>query len=128
MEKKKIEKIASELVDSSYTVHKIMGPGLLESVYEKCLLKELELRGMKARNQVSVPLKYKGFELSKELRIDILLEDLIIVELKSVDTMLPVFDAQLISYLKLTELKLGFLVNFNVCLMKNGLRRFVNDY
>jgi GxxExxY protein len=105
-----------------------MGPGLLESVYELCLMKELELRGIKARNQVSVPLVYKEFELSKEFKIDILVEDEIILELKSVETIPPVYVAQTISYLKLMDKRLGFLINFNVPLMKQGIQRFVNNY
>jgi len=105
-----------------------MGPGLLESVYEACLLKEYELRGVKVQNQVPVPLEYKGYKLSKDLRIDILIEDEIIQEIKSVETMIPLYEAQIISYLKLTKKKLGFLTNFTVPVMKKGFRRFVNNF
>ncbi len=128
MEREEFERLATEIIDSCIAVHKIMGPGLLESVYEMCLMKELELRGIKAQNQVIIPLIYKGHNLSKEFKIDILVEDEIILELKSAETVVPVFVAQTISYLKLTDKRLGFLLNFNVPLMKQGIQRFVNDY
>lgn len=105
-----------------------MGPGLLESVYELCMMKEFELRGIKAKNQVFIPLIYKGQELSREFKIDILVENEIVLELKSCEIMNPVFDAQIISYLKLADIRLGFLLNYNVPLMKNGIKRFVNNY
>lgn len=128
MTKSEYERLAKEIVDVCITVHKLMGPGLLESVYELCMMKEFELRGIKAKNQVVLPLVYKGFELSKEFKVDILVEDEIVLELKSAEAMIPVFEAQIISYLKLSEKKLGFLINFNVSLMKNGISRFVNNY
>ncbi|MNE94957.1 hypothetical protein D3C80_1929820 [compost metagenome] len=105
-----------------------MGPGLLESVYEMCLLTELQLRNIFTECQVVIPLQFKGFNLSKEYRIDILVEKEIIIELKSVDTLLPVHEAQIISYLKLADKRMGFLINFNVPIIKNGFRRFVNNY
>lgn len=121
-------KLSKIILDSCITVHKEMGPGLLESIYEMCLIKELELRGVKAENQVPIPLVYKGFELSKEFKIDILVENEIILEMKSLEILLPVFEAQIISYLKLANKKLGFLINFNVPLMKEGFHRFVNNF
>lgn len=105
-----------------------MGPGLLESVYEMCLLKELQLRKISVESQVGIPLQFKGFDLSKEFRIDILVENEIIIELKSVDTLLPVHQAQIISYLKLADKKMSFLINFNFPIIKNGFKRFVNNY
>jgi GxxExxY protein len=128
MEKEEYNRLAKEIMDVCITVHKAMGPGLLESVYEMCLMKEFEIREIPAQNQVSIPLFYKGYELSKEFKIDILVEKEIIMELKSAEIMNPVFDAQLISYLRLTDKRLGYLVNFNVPLMKNGIKRFVNNY
>jgi GxxExxY protein len=128
MEKEEYDRITKEIVDSCITVHRLMGPGLLESVYEMCLMKEFELRNIKAYNQVTVPLIYKNFELSKEFKIDILIENEIILELKSTEIMLPVFEAQILSYLRLTDKRLGFLINFNVPLIKNGIKRFVNNY
>ena len=124
----RFEELAKQVFLASLEVHRIMGPGLLESVYEFCLLKELQLRNISAECQVGIPLQFKGFDLSKEYRIDILVEKEIIIELKSVDTILPVHQAQLISYLKLADKKMGFLINFNVPLIKNGFKRFVNNY
>jgi len=124
----KYEELAKQIFLASLEVHKIMGPGLLESVYEMCLLRELQLRNVSAECQVGIPLNFKGFDLSKEYKIDILVEKEIIIELKSVDTLLPVHQAQIISYLKLADKRMGFLINFNVPLIKNGFRRFVNNY
>lgn len=128
MEREQFEELAKEIVDSCVAVHKEMGPGLLESVYEMCLMKEFELRRICAKSQVAVPLIYKSIELSKEFRIDILVENEIILELKSVDVVFPVYVAQTISYLKLMDKRLGFLINLNVPLMKSGIQRFVNNY
>ncbi len=128
MTKEEYEKLATEIVDVSVTVHRIMGAGLLESVYELCMMKEFELRNIKAQSQVTLPLLYKNFELSKDFKIDILVEDEILLELKSVEAIIPVYEAQIISYLKLSGITLGFLINFNVPLMKQGIKRFVNQY
>ena len=124
----KYEELAKQIFLASLEVHKIMGPGLLESVYEMCLLRELQLRNILVESQVAIPLQFKGFSLSKEFRIDILVEKEIIIELKSVDAILPVHQAQLISYLKLADKRMGFLINFNVPIIKNGFKRFVNNY
>ena len=128
MTKEEYERLAREIFFACLDVHKLMGPGLLESVYELCLLKELALRNILAESQIPIPLVYKGFELSKEYRIDVLVEKSIIIELKSVEHLLPIHEAQIISYLKLANKKMGFLVNFNVPMLKDGLRRFVNGY
>ena len=128
MNREELNQLSKVILDACVTVHKEMGPGLLESVYELCLMKEFELRGVKAKNQEALPLIYKGFELSKEFKIDILVEDEIILELKSSETMLPVYEAQIISYLKLADKRLGFLINFNVPLMKDGFKRFVHNF
>lgn len=128
MKRDEYNKLSNIILDVCITVHKEMGPGLLESIYEQCLIKEFELRGIKVRNQVSIPLFYKGFELLKEFKIDILVKDEIILEIKSSEASLPVYEAQIISYLKLTNKKLGFLVNFNVPLLKDGFKRFVNNF
>jgi GxxExxY protein len=121
-------KISGVILDACITVHRAMGPGLLETIYEQCLMKELALRNLNARNQVTVPLIYKGYELSRELKIDILVEEEIIIELKSSENMHPVFEAQIISYLRLANKRLGFLVNFNVPVLKDGFRRYVNNF
>jgi GxxExxY protein len=122
------EELARQIFLASLEVHKIMGPGLLESVYEMCLLRELQLRNISAESQVGIPLQFKGFDLFKEYKIDVLVENEIILELKSVDTILPVHQAQIISYLKLADKRMGFLINFNVPIIKNGFKRFVNNY
>lgn len=128
MNRDQYNSFSKQVLDAAITVHKEMGPGLLESVYEYCLIKELELRGVFVQNQVVVPLIYKGFNLNKDYRIDILVEREIILELKAVEVLLPVHEAQIISHLKLTDKKLGFLINFNVPLLKNGFKRFVNNF
>lgn len=128
MNKERYNHLSREILDAAITVHREMGPGLLESVYELCLLKELQLRGIFAENQVLIPLFYKGERLHKDYRIDILVEKEIIIELKATEFILPVHEAQIISHLKLTNKKLGFLINFNVPLLKEGFNRFVNNF
>lgn len=122
------DKITGEILDACIEVHRNLGPGLLESTYEICLLKELELRGIKAINQIKLPIEYKGFTLDQDYRIDILVEDEFILELKSVEMLLPIHKAQLITYLKLADKRLGFLINFNVPLLKNGFQRVIQGY
>jgi GxxExxY protein len=121
-------KIGGVILDSAITVHKILGPGLLESAYELALTRELELRGLEVRRQVGVELFYKDVSLGKAYTMDMLVEDEVVIEIKSVEVMNPVFIAQLITYLKLSENKLGYLINFNVRLMKEGFKRIVNNY
>jgi len=128
MNKEEYNVLSGEILDASIEVHKTMGPGLLESVYEYCLWKELGLRGIMAERQIAVPLFYKGEEIGKDYRIDILVENQIIIEIKAVDFILSVHEAQLISYLKLADKRLGFLINFNAALLKQGFKRFVNNY
>ena len=123
-----LDKLGKVIVDACFSVHKEMGPGLLEAIYELCLLKELELRGVKAESQVSIPLVYKSFNLSKKYKIDVLVENEIIVEIKAVEFALPVHKAQIISHLKLADKRLGYLVNFNVPLIKEGIKRMVNNF
>ncbi len=128
LNREELDTLSKEIVDACFAVHKLMGPGLLESVYELCLLKEFELRNINVINQKIIPLVYKGYELSKEYKLDLLVENEIVIELKSVEEILPVHEAQLISYLKLADKRLGLLVNFNVSLIKNGIKRFVNNF
>lgn len=128
MEKKEYNKISGIILNSAIEVHREIGPGLLESVYETCLIDELKRYDLSAINQVELPIVYKGKKLDKNFRIDILVENEIIIELKTVDKILPVHEAQIISYLKLADKKLGFLINFNVSLLKNGFKRFVNNF
>jgi GxxExxY protein len=123
-----LNELSKQVLEASIAVHKEMGPGLLEVVYQQCLTKELKLRGLQVHTLVPIPLRYKGFMLNKDYVIDILLEDEIILELKAVEAILPVHEAQIISYLKLANKRLGFLINFNVPLLKDGFRRFVNNF
>ena len=123
-----LNELSKVILDASIVVHKEMGPGLLESVYQHCLSKELYLRGINYSRLVPVPLMYKGYILNKDYVIDMLIEDSIVIELKAVEGLLPVHEAQLISYLKLSKKRLGFLINFNVPLLKEGFRRFVNNF
>ncbi|NHZ86839.1 MAG: GxxExxY protein, partial [Planctomycetia bacterium] len=116
----RMERIGKIIVNCAYRVHKNIGPGLLESVYEKCLVYELIKAGLKVKTQVDIPFLYDGKNMDLKLRIDILVENSVIIELKAVEEMHPVFQAQLISYLKLTGNRLGFLINFNVPLIKDG--------
>ena len=117
------ERIAREVVDASFKVHKALGPGLLESVYELCLTHELRARGLKVDRQLEVPVEYDGLKLDAGFRLDLLVEDRIIVEIKAVRELLPVHQAQLLTYLKLMRKRLGFLINFNVPVIKNGIKR-----
>lgn len=128
MNKEEYNKLSKQILDASIRVHKEMGAGLLESVYEICLIKELKLRKIKTESQVFLPLNYRGYELNKDFRIDLLIENEIIIEIKAIEILLPVHEAQIISYLKLADKRLGFLINFNVPLLKNGFRRFVNGF
>jgi GxxExxY protein len=119
------EYIAERIVDAAYAVHKALGPGLLERVYEACLCHELSERELKYQRQVDIPISYDGMIFDEGLRLDVLVEDLVICELKAVDEMHPVWKAQLISHLKLTGKRLGFLINFNVPVIKNGIKRII---
>ena len=114
------------MVDSAIKVHKILGPGLLESAYEACLAHELTKRDLQLQTQVALPLKYESVILDVGYRVDIFVERKLILELKVVEQFLPIHEAQLLSYLKLSGCKLGFLLNFNVYRMKDGIRRIVN--
>jgi GxxExxY protein len=122
----RLNQFSAVILDSAITVHKEMGPGLLESVYQLCMVKELQSRGLFVSMMVPVPLHYKGQALKKDYIIDILVEDEIILELKAIETVMQVHEAQIISYLKIANKRLGFLINFNVPVLKNGFRRFVN--
>ena len=128
MSKEYLNKIGGEILDSCIAVHKELGPGLLESVYVFALLAELKSRQLKAVSKVVVPLFYKGIDTGKVYEIDILVENEIIIEAKAVDIMHPVYDAQIISYLKLSNKCLGYLINFNVARLKDGFKRFVNNF
>ena len=119
------EQAATAVVDAAFSVHSNLGPGLLESVYETCLVYELNKRNLKADRQVAVPVVYDGRQLDAGLRLDVLVDDRVVVELKAVESVLPVHTAQLLTYLKLSGHRLGLLINFNVPLIKDGIKRLV---
>jgi GxxExxY protein len=123
-----IDVIASEIVDASLKIHKELGPGLLESAYETCLEHELKKRGFQVERQKIQPIYYDGLIIDAGYRIDLLIGDSIIIELKAVEQLLPVHQAQLLTYLKLSQKSLGFLINFNVPLIKDGIRRIANQF
>ena len=119
-------RLGTKIIDAAMQVHRELGPGLLESVYEVCLIEELKNKGLKVESQVRLPIVYKGKELKKDFIIDLLVEDKIVIELKAVEDLLPVHEVQLVTYLKLSGMKLGYLINFNVSLLKFGIRRRIN--
>ena len=120
-----LERVATQIVDAAFKVHSELGAGLLESVYEKCLAHELTKRGLKVERQVRVPIVYDGIVLDEPLRLDLLVEESVIVEVKAVEKMHPVFRCQMLTYLKLSGKRLGFMINFNVPLIKNGIERVI---
>jgi GxxExxY protein len=115
--------IARQIVDAAFAVHTVLGPGLLESVYEVCLAHELRKRGLTVRQQVVLPVHYDGVRLDAGLRLDLLVNDTVIVEIKAVENLLPVHKAQALTYLKLTSSRLALLINFNVPVIKEGIHR-----
>jgi len=121
-----IEKIGKIIVNSAYKVHKELGPGLLEKVYEICLEHEIRKAGLNVVRQLDIPIVYDGLRFNEGLRLDLLVEDKVIIEVKAIETVNPVWEAQILSHLKLTDKHLGYLINFNVPLIKNGIRRFLN--
>lgn len=121
----KEEYLATQIVDIAIKIHKGLGPGLLESVYEKCFVYGLQERGISFQRQKEVPIIYKTLHIEDGLRLDLLVDDLVIIELKAQENYHPVWEAQLLSYLKLTSRRLGILINFHVPLMKNGIKRLI---
>jgi GxxExxY protein len=117
--------LTEKIIGAAIAVHKELGPGLLESAYEACLVYELVQRSLKVESQKPLPVSYRGVQVDCGYRIDLLIEDQIILELKSVEKIEPIHEAQLLSYLKLSGYKTGLLINFNVKLLRNGIRRFV---
>jgi GxxExxY protein len=120
------EELTGQIIGAAIEVHKQLGPGLLESTYQACLCHELELRGILFECQKRLPLEYKGIKLDCGYRIHLLVAGLVIVEIKSVEALAPIHEAQLLTYLKLTGVKVGLLINFNVVVLKSGIRRLVH--
>ncbi|GMR06508.1 MAG: GxxExxY protein [Gammaproteobacteria bacterium] len=121
-----MNEISGAIIDSAMDVHSELGPGLLESTYEACLLYELKSRNLLVQNQITLPVKYKGTQIDAGYRIDLLVEKSIIVEIKAIEKILPVHEAQLLTYLKLSHRKVGLLLNFNSTRLKYGIKRIVN--
>jgi len=122
-----IEEVAKQIVDAAIRVHRALGPGLLESAYQQCLAYELRRRGMQVETEVELPIQYEGLRIDAGYRIDMLIEGAVIVENKAVEHVAPIHEAQLLTYLKLRGCQLGFLLNWNVPLMKHGIKRMVNN-
>ena len=118
--------ISGKIIGAAIEVHKKLGPGLLESAYEECLCCEMQLRGIEFKRQVPLPVNYKGVVLDCSYRLDLLVEDKVIVELKSIEGLEPIHEAQMLTYLKLRNAWLGLIINFNVIMLKDGIRRLVN--
>ena len=120
--------VSGAVIGAAIEVHRIMGPGLMESVYEECLILELAVRGIEAKRQVHTPVTYKGHDLQASFRADLVVQNLLLVEVKSVDKLVPIHDSQVLTYLKLTGLPVGLLLNFNETLLKNGIKRLANGF
>ena len=121
-----LDQITEKIIGAAMKVHSALGPGLLESAYQACLIRELEKQGLSVESEVILPLKYEGEVIDAGYRMDLLVEDAVVLELKSVDKILPIHEAQLITYLKLSGRKVGLLINFNVLHLKDGITRRVN--
>jgi GxxExxY protein len=119
------EELTSEIVGAAIEVHRALGPGLLESAYEECLCRELELRQIQFQRQVALPVSYRGLQLDCGYRLDLVVEEKVVLEIKAVDSLAPIHQAQLMTYLRLSGLRAGLLMNFNVVLMKDGIKRIV---
>ena len=126
--KEGVTDLSYRVVGCAIEVHKQLGPGLLESVYEKCLKHELELQGYNVKQQVVVPVRYKGIEMDTELRLDLLVNDIIVLELKAIERVLPVHEAQLLTYMKLLKKPQGLLINFFTDNISKSMKPFVNEY
>jgi len=126
--REKLNQLSNVILSSAIEVHRHMGPGLLESIYQNCMVMELRSRGLRVDETVPVRLYYKSTALDKTFLIDLLIENELILELKAVDEIAPVHEAQLLSYLKLAEKRLGLLINFNVPLLKEGIKRLVHNF
>ena len=123
-----LDELSYKVIGCAIEVHRTLGPGLMESVYEKALMHELTLNNIPVRSQVAVKANYKGLDVGEGLRLDLLVDEQLIIELKSVDDFKPVHHKQLLTYLKLMNKQLGLLINFNVCNLTDGVKRIVNNY
>lgn len=128
MQTRTINQLTGAILGAAIDVHRALGPGLLESAYQRCLCYELEMRRLPFVRELSLPIHYKGMDVDAAYRIDLLVDDRVVVEIKAVQNVLPIFTAQLITYLKLGNWPVGLLINFNVELLKNGVTRLANNY
>ena len=121
----KADELSRKVIGAAIEVHRVKGAGLIESIYEKCLMRELELQGIPAQQQVIVPVEYKGMTFESPLRLDVIVDDALILELKAVETVAPIHKAQVLSYMKLLDIPLGLIINFNVLKLTDGLSRLI---
>ncbi len=127
-EKDRLDSITRQIIGAAIEVHRCLGPGLLESAYEACLAYELRQIGLKVEQQKPLPITYKDVKLDCGYRLDLVVEDSVVVEVKAVERLAPIHDAQLLSYLRIAEKRVGLIINFHVRVLKNGLKRIVNDF
>lgn len=128
MERQEFDEITLAIIQAAIEVHRHLGPGLLENIYQECLTRELSIRGLRLLSDERIPVYYKGQLLDARYQIDLLVEDAVIVELKAIETILPVHCAQVLTYLRLTNKRVGLLINFNVRYLRQGIRRIVNNF
>ena len=128
MNREELNLLTKKIIGCAIEVHKQLGPGLLESAYQECIAYEFDLNGMKYKKEYVIPLNYKGRQIDCSYRIDFLVENEVILELKSIEQILPIHKAQLLTYLKITDKRLGLLINFNVSLLRDGIVRLVNNF
>ncbi len=127
-ENEKLNKITETIIGAAINVHRVLGPGLLESAYEACMVYELAQAGLKVEQQKPLPIVYRGVKLECGYRMDLMIDNEVIVEIKSIEKLLPIHQAQLLSYLKLSNCRVGLLINFNIKVLKNGIQRVVNNF
>ena len=127
-EHQKFDRLTEQIIGSAISVHRILGPGLLESAYEECLCFELSQSKLRFERQVPLPVVYKDVRLDCGYRMDLVVENMVIIEIKAVERIIPVHEAQLLSYLKLADKRVGLLINFHIPVLKNGLKRIVNNF
>jgi len=120
-----INDLTGAIIGAAIEVHRTLGPGLLESIYEECLCKELSFRNIAYEKQKEIPIEYKGIKLNSKYRIDVIVEKKLVLEIKACENLMPIHEAQILTYLKLTRCKVGLLINFNVPILKNGIKRFI---
>lgn len=119
------DELSNQVIGAAIEVHRHLGPGLMESVYQRCIIHELELHGLRTKQRVTVPIRYKDLQFEDTLRLDMLVEECLVVELKAVESVLPVHKAQLLSYMKLMDIPVGLLINFHEALLKDGVSRLI---